>query len=161
MNLFLDPKFWLSVSFLSFLALLIKLALPFIIAKIDSRLKEVLDYVKLAEKSLKESEILLADAERLYKNAVKSSQNLIQDANKESEALIIRSKKLVQAEIDKKILAVRNRIKKEEEKLIRELKNKIITSAVNVIEDDNLKLKGDEEEELVVDSIDNFSAKIH
>jgi F-type H+-transporting ATPase subunit b len=161
MNLFLDPKFWLSVSFLSFLALLIKLALPFIIAKIDSRLKEVLDSVKLAEKSLKESEILLADAERLYKNAVKSSQNLIQDANKESEALIIRSKKLVQAEIDKKILAVRNRIKKEEEKLIRELKNKIITSAVNVIEDDNLKLKGDAEEELVVDSIDNFSAKIH
>ncbi|MDA7705335.1 ATP synthase F0 subunit B [Rickettsiales bacterium] len=161
MSLFVDPKFWLSLSFLSFLILTIKFIWPFILSKIDSRLKEVFDSVDLAEKSLKESEKLLSDAEKLYKNAIKSSKNLLLDADKEAQSLIIRSQKLVEEEIDKKLIAVQNRIKQEEEKLIRDLKSKIITSAVEAIEKDSLKFKSEMEEDLIIDSIDNLSAKIH
>ncbi len=161
MSFFLDPKFWLSVSFLVFLALSIKLAWPVILTKIDARLREVLDSVKLAEKSLKESNKLLDDAKKLYKNAVKSSENLISDANQEAQSLISRSQIVVKEEMEKKLVAAKNRIKKEEGKLIRDLKNKIITSAVDAIENDNLKFKSEAEEELVIDSIDNLSAKIH
>lgn len=161
MSLFLDPKFWLSISFLLFLLLTIKFIWPFIISKIDIKLKEVLDSVKLAEKSLKESDKLLSDAEKLYKNAVISSKNLLSDADKEAQALIARSQKTVEEEMEKKLIAIQNRVKKEEEKLIRELKSKIIESAIDTIEKDSLQFKPDIEEDLVIDSIDNISVKVH
>ena len=161
MDIFLEPKFWLSISFIIFSVIAIKFTWPLILSKIDSKLKEILDSVMLAEKSLKESKKLLTNAEKLYKNAIKSSENLISDADKEAQALLTRSQKMSQQEIEKKLIAVNNRIKKEEEKLIRDLKSKIINSAVNAIDGDNLKLKGDVEDELVIDSIDNISAKIH
>jgi F-type H+-transporting ATPase subunit b len=161
MNLFIDPKFWLSVSFLSFLLLAIKFVWPLILSKIDIRLKEVIDSVALAEKSLKESQKLLKDAEKLYKNAIKSAENLLDDADKEAQSLIARSQKIIEGEMEQKLIAVQNRIQKEEEKLIRDLKSKIIASAVEAIEGDNLKFKADAEEELIIDSIDSISAKIH
>lgn len=161
MNLFIDPKFWLSVSFLSFLLLVVKFVWPLILSKIDNRLKEVVDSVSLAEKSLKESQKLLKDAEKLYNNAIKSAENLLDDADKEAQSLIARSQKIVESEMEKKMIAAQNRIQKEEEKLIRDLKNKIIASAVEAIEGDNLKFKSEVEEELIIDSIDGISAKIH
>jgi len=161
MNLFIDPKFWLSVSFLSFLLLAIKFVWPLILSKIDIRLKEVIDSVSLAEKSLKESQKLLKNAEKLYNNAVKSAENLLNDADKEAQSLIARSQKTVENEMEKKLIAAQNRIQKEEEKLIRDLKSKIIASAVEAIESDNLKFKTEAEEELIIDSIDGISAKIH
>jgi F0F1-type ATP synthase membrane subunit b/b' len=124
-------------------------------------LKEVLDSVKLAEKSLKESDKLLSDAEKLYKNAVISSKNLLSDADKEAQSLIARSQKTVEEEMKKKLIAIQNRVKKEEEKLIRDLKNKIIESAIDTIEKDNLQFKPDIEEDLIIDSIDNISIKVH
>jgi F0F1-type ATP synthase membrane subunit b/b' len=115
----------------------------------------------LAEKSLKESDKLLSDAEKLYKNAVISSKNLLSDADKEAQSLIARSQKTVEEEMKKKLIAIQNRVKKEEEKLIRDLKNKIIESAIDTIEKDNLQFKPDIEEDLIIDSIDNISIKVH
>ena len=137
------------VNFLSFLLLAIKFVWPLILSKIDVRLKEVIDSVSLAEKSLKESQKLLKNAEKLYNNAIKSSENLLNDADKEAQSLIARSQKAVENEMEKKLLAAQNRIQKEEEKLIRDLKSKIIASAVEAIEGDNLKFKFEKEDTIL------------
>ena len=91
MILLSDPKFWLSISFIVFALLFVKFVFPFILGKIDSRLKQVIDSIKLAENALKEAQKLLDDAEKLYKNSIKSAKSILIDADNESASLLKRS----------------------------------------------------------------------
>jgi len=156
-----DPKFWLAVSFLIFLFLMIRYVVPFIIKMIDAKSQKIAEDLKQAAKMRLEAEKLLRKSKEYYDYHIKKSDQLIKDAALESEKLIENYKIAVEDEISKKIDVANERIKTEEGRVIRDIKSKIIESAIMAIEN-NLEQVADDEalDDVAKNSISQISSKL-
>jgi F-type H+-transporting ATPase subunit b len=131
--MFLDPKFWLTISFLIFTTLIIKYVLPKILNTLDNKSKQIANDIEQAKKMREEAEKLLIDTKNYHEDSLLYCQKLIEDAKKEADKLLSDSKKELEAELLKKTNLAQERIKQEEEKTIREIKSNIIASAIKTI----------------------------
>jgi F-type H+-transporting ATPase subunit b len=156
-----DPKFWLAVSFSIFVLLMIKFVMPLIIKALDGKVKQIADDIKQAEKMKAEAQKLLKDAQRYYEDSVKQSDLLIKDAQDESKKIIKDYKTAVESEIDKKISSASERIKAQEDRVVREIKTKIVESAVEAIQDNFTKIADDKSlDEATKNSINQINSKL-
>ncbi len=133
MHNFIDEKFWLAIAFLAFVFLLYKYVWPIlskIIADHSNQIaKDLLDAKEMKEKALN----LLKESEEQYQKSLEFSKKLIIDAENEAKKLFEDAKMAIEKDVAKKTEALNNRIKNEEEKTIRDIKEKIIKMAfVNV-----------------------------
>jgi F-type H+-transporting ATPase subunit b len=128
--MFLEPKFWLAISFFTFVALMIKYALPLIIKMIDDKSKQIAKDIADARNAKEEAENLLAEAKKYSEESKKYCQKLIDDAQNEAAKILADSQKSLEDEINKKTDLAKERIKNEEEKTIREIKSNIIDAAI-------------------------------
>ncbi|MDA0902046.1 MAG: ATP synthase F0 subunit B [Proteobacteria bacterium] len=157
-----DPKFWLAVSFLIFVALFAKYAWPFILKMIDGKKFQIIDSIEQAKQMKVKAEELLVKAEKYHHDSIAYSQKLIEDAKNEAQSLIKESQKLAQEELDRKINLSKQRIKQEEENAIREVKGKIIISAIQAIEKNIASAKGDKSLKTTIDkAIVDVSKLVH
>lgn len=131
--MFLDPKFWLTISFLIFTTLIIKYVLPKILEALDSKSKQIADDIEGAKKMREEAEKLLVETKKYHEESLLYCQKLIEDAKKEADKLLSDSKRELEAELLKKTNLAQERIKQEEEKTIREIKSNIVESAIKII----------------------------
>lgn len=132
--MFHDPAFWLAVSFLIFVGLIAKFALPFIIRSLDDKTKNIAKQISDAKEMREQAEKLLKDAKKYHEESLLFSQKLIEDAKIESANLLSETQRSLEEEIAKKTSIAKERIKSEEEKVIREIKSGIIEAAIKVIE---------------------------
>ena len=63
--LFQDPKFWLLISFITFIILMIKPFKSMMIGGLDSKINEIKENIDKSLKSFSEAEIKLKDADCL------------------------------------------------------------------------------------------------
>jgi F-type H+-transporting ATPase subunit b len=155
-----DEKFWLAIAFFSFVALVVKYVWPLIGKALDANSKKIAEEI-LAAKEIKENaEKLLLKAEQLHKDAVLFSQKLIKDTEDEVRKLAIESENLLKEELSKRKAAALGRIKSEEESAIRELKIKIINSALGKLSNE-LNLNKEGHEKLVEKSLNNLGKTVH
>lgn len=161
MSLFHDPKFWLAISFLIFVGLIIKYVFPFILRMIDGKANQIKTSLEEAKAAKEKAEKLLQDAEKYYEDSVKYGEQIIKDATQESQNIISEYKTNLEAEINKKVEAANNRIKNSEERVVREIKSKIIQSAIGAIAQ-NVKEVTDEKsfDEATKNSINQISSKL-
>jgi F-type H+-transporting ATPase subunit b len=156
-----DPKFWLAISFLIFISLIIKYVGPLIVKMIDNKSKQIADDLDRAAQIRHEAEILLKNAQKYYDDSVKQSEQLIKDASIESGQLIADCKIAIEDEINKKINVANERIKTEEDRVVRDIKSKIIESAIIAIENNIEKVVDDESlENVAKNSISQISSKL-
>ncbi len=132
--MFLDPRFWLTVSFTIFFVLVLKFILPKILKALDNKSKQITDDMEQAKKMREKAEELLLAAKKYHEESLTFCQKLLDDAKKEAEQLLIDSKNELAAELAKKTSLAQERIKQEEEKTIREMKTNIIAAAIKTIE---------------------------
>jgi F-type H+-transporting ATPase subunit b len=125
-----NEKFWLAIAFLAFLILIIKYAWPLISKALSNKSKQIAEEI-LAAKEMKEvAQKLLAKAEKNYQDSLGFAEKLIADAKKESANFAAESKQILESELAKKSAASLERIKMEEAHAIREIKEKIISGAL-------------------------------
>ncbi len=132
--MFLDPRFWLTISFLIFVALIAKYVLPIILAALDNKSKQIADKIKQAKQMMQKAEQLLIEAKKYHQESLSYCQKLISDTTEEAEKLLADSKKDLEAELLKKTNLAKERIKQEEDKTVREIKSNIIAAAIKTIE---------------------------
>lgn len=150
-----NEKFWLAVAFLGFATLVIKYVSPRIIKALDAKSKKIAEEI-LAAKELKEKAIkLLERAEKYYQESERFAQKLVKDAEAESQKFVAEAKRLLEDEVNKKTAASLTRIKLEEESAIREMKVKIIASAMEKFST-GLNLDQKSHEELVGKAVKEF-----
>jgi F-type H+-transporting ATPase subunit b len=159
--MFLDPKFWLSVSFLTFCALMAKFAVPKILAALDNKSKQIVNEIAQAEKMRQQAEQLLLEAKKYHEETLLYCQKLISDAGKETEKLLADSKNELAAELLKKTNLAKDRIKQEEEKTIREIKSNIIATAIKIIESKSHNLSGESSSLLAKKAVSDISKMVH
>lgn len=150
-----DEKFYLALAFLTFLGLILKFVWPNLSKSLDENSKKIAEEL-LAAKELKErAEKLLKDAEKFYQDSLLYAEKMASDAQTESRQITELARLEVDQEIKKKTDAAIARVKLEEERLVRELKLKIVENAIAEISQ-NLDFDNSEQEKLLAKSIKNL-----
>ena len=142
--LFQDPKFWLLISFITFIVLMIKPFKSMMIGGLDSKIAEIKENINKSLESFTEAEAKLKDAEKQTEDLSNKIDEIIVNAKKQSESI---SKNI----IDKTTLTIQskeknsiNRIKQIELSAVQSIKNqasielnKLIFNYFSEISDDN------------------------
>ncbi len=142
--LFQDPKFWLLISFITFIILMIKPFKSMMIGGLDSKIAEIKENINKSLESFTEAEAKLKDAEKQTEDLSKKIDEIIVNAKKQSESI---SKNI----IDKTTLTIQSkeknsidRIKQIELSAVQSIKNqasielnKLIFNYFSEISDDN------------------------
>tara|TARA_B100001996_G_scaffold319336_1_gene263133 strand:- start:176 stop:673 length:498 start_codon:yes stop_codon:yes gene_type:complete len=163
----IDATFWVAVSFIIFFGGLVYLKIPQKINNILGKLiSDIQHEIDESEKLRSESKILLDNAEKKLNSAESVSNNILEQAKKDSDRLVIEmnDKFHKSAEIKKNL--AQNKISQMKESAIKEIKDvsikiavdsvkKIITTSVDKSKLDNLFNKNLEETKAALKKINS------
>ncbi len=157
-----NEKFWLAISFATFVIFVIKFVKPLILKALDNKSEAIKNEILAAKEMKNKAEKLLAKAEKYAQESEEYAAKLIQDAESQSAQFAIESQKALESEIAKKTSASIERIKIEEISAVRQIKTKIIESTLKNLSQ-NLATKIDEKthQNLILESLKDFQKTIH
>jgi F0F1-type ATP synthase membrane subunit b/b' len=151
----LDEKFWLAIAFTAFAILIVKYVWPLLAKSIDSKSKAIAEEILAAKKMKEKAQKLLDEAEKFYLESLNYSKKLAADAQNEAQKLADESKQILESELKKKTAAALDRIKLEEEGMIREIKLKVVSDTMEALSK-NFGLDEKSHEQIVEKSLKNF-----
>ena len=130
----IDATFWVGISFILFFAGLVYLKVPQKINEILNKLiNDIKNEIDESEKLRSEAKILLDNSQAKLNSAQEESKKIIEQANKESENLIIEmNDKFHKSSEIKKTLA-ENKISQMKESAIKEIKNASVRIATDSV----------------------------
>ena len=163
----IDASFWVAISFVIFFGGLVYLKIP---QKINEVLNKLISDIKNelgeSEKLRSEAKTLLDNAQAKLDTAQKTSKDILDQAKKESENLIIETNNKFHKSAELKKNLAENKIVQMKEAAIKEIKDtsikiaidsvkKIITTSVDKSKLDNLFSKNLEETKAVLKKINS------
>ncbi len=155
----LNEKFWLAIAFFSFVALVIKYYGPKIANALDNKSKSIAQDIISAKEARKKAEELLVLVQEMQDKSIIDAKRLILEAESESKNLLQNAQDLINQEIARMTLMASQRSKAEEEASKREIKTKILLSAIAQLQEKSA-LNADEQNKIIDKSIKNFE-RIH
>lgn len=150
-----DEKFWLAIAFFAFVYLIAKYVFPHVIKGLDNSAKKIADDLEAAKILKEKAEKLLHNAEQFYKESLTYAEKLKNDAAIEAKNIADKSSQALAVEIEKRTTAALNRIKLEEERMVRQIKLQIVENAIKQLSN-SADLKKDAQEKLIDKSIKNL-----
>ena len=142
--LFQDPKFWLLISFITFIILMIKPFKSMMIGGLDSKIAEIKENINKSLESFTEAEAKLKDAEKQTEDLSNKIDEIIVNAKKQSESISINIIDKTSLTIQSKEKNSIDRIKQIELSAVQSIKNqasielnKLIFNYFSEISDDN------------------------
>ncbi len=155
----LNEKFLLAIAFFSFVALVIKYYGPKIANALDNKSKSIAQDIISAKEARKKAEELLVLVQEMQDKSIIDAKRLILEAESESKNLLQNAQDLINQEIARMTLLASERSKAEEEASKREIKTKILLSAIAQLQEKSA-LNADEQNKIIDKSIKNFE-RIH
>ena len=139
----IDATFWVAISFLIFIILLVYFKIPLKVKNIlDENINQIKKQVEESEKLKEEAKRQLAEYEKRIGDSKSEVNKMIKDANDQAEKNVIKSN-----EIFHKLLEVR---KKNTEEKIKQLKNQALKDIKNA----SINIAFESVEKLLINSID-------
>ena len=139
----IDATFWVAISFLIFIVLLVYFKVPSKVKNIlDENINQIKKQVEESEKLKEEAKRQLAEYEKRIGDSKSEVNKMIKDANDQAEKNVIKSN-----EIFHKLLEVR---KKNTEEKIKQLKNQAIKDIKNA----SINIAFESVEKLLINSLD-------
>ena len=156
--LFQDPKFWLLISFITFIILMIKPFKSMMIGGLDSKINEIKENIDKSLKSFSEAEIKLKEAEKQTEDLSNKIDEIINNAKSQSEAI---SKNI----IDKTALTIQSkeknsldRIKQIELSAVQSIKNQASIELNNMITNYLSNLSDSDRNKVLEKSVSDFKS---
>ena len=141
----IDATFWVAISFLIFIVLLIYFKIPSKVKNIlDENINQIKKQLEESEKLKEEAKRQLAEYEKKIGDSKSEVNKMIKDANDQAERNIIKSN-----EIFHKLLEIR---KKNTEEKIKQLKNQAIKDIKNA----SINIAFESTEKLLINSLDKI-----
>ena len=139
----IDATFWVAISFLIFIILLIYFKIPSKVKNVlDENINQIKKQVEESEKLKEEAKRQLAEYEKRIGDSKSEVNKMIKDANDQAERNVIKSN-----EIFHKLLEVR---KKNTEEKIKQLKNQALKDIKNA----SINIAFESVEKLLINSLD-------
>jgi len=161
MHNIIDEKFWLAIAFLGFVVLMIKYVLPIIVVKLSQGVQNIANELAQAKEMKERAQKLLAEAQNRNEESVALAEKTIKESAIEAQKFLDEAKRNIENEVNKKTEALLNRIKSEEEKMVREMKVQIINIALQNIQANLQNIDKNRANNLVKKSIEDIDKIIH
>lgn len=130
-----DPLFWVSISFLLFLALLAYYGVPGLIGKaLDQRGDAIRKELDEAKKLREEAAALLADYKAKAKSAETEAASIIEQAKREAEILAAEARKTLAETIDRRSKMAEDKIARAEAQALSEVRSAAVETAMAAAE---------------------------
>ena len=130
----IDATFWVAVSFLIFLGLLIYFKIP---QKINSIFIEIIDKIKNeiseAEKLKNEAKNILSEHEKKISNSKKETKLMLDKAQDDVEKTVLKMNNELHAQMENRKLNIEDRIKQMKSQAFKDIKNASIKIAMNAV----------------------------
>lgn len=151
--MFQDPKFLLAVSFFIFLGFMIKLALPRIIIALKNRSDEIYKKFNEIEVLKDDARKALLESQLIRKNMEKEAIKIINEANNEADKILKKAEEELRKEVKNKIKMAEEKVEQEKERIITATKMSIVSLAIDELkknfEKDKLESKNLEKDSIL------------
>lgn len=140
-----DPAFWVAVAFAIFIAILVYVKVPGLIAKqLDGRAERIKNELDEAQKLREDAQAMFADFQRRQRDALATAEEIVAKAKEDAELIRKESEAELQATLKRRQELAEAKIRQAEEKALAEVQSLAVDVAVLAAEKlmkDNIKAK--------------------
>jgi F-type H+-transporting ATPase subunit b len=161
--MFAAPEFWVLVSFVLFIGLLVYYKIPNTLAKaLDGRADRIRTELDEARRLREEAQQILADYQRKQRDAEKEVEDIIAVARREAEFYAEESRKALNESLQRRLKLAEEKIARAEDQAVKDIRSTAVDAAVAAAELlITRELKGKSAESLVDKSIRDVSTKLN
>ena len=161
--MFASPDFWVLISFLMFIGLLVYFKVPGMVAGLlDKRAADIAAELDEARRLREEAQQLLASYQRKQRDAMKEAEDIVAQAKVEAENLAKEIRANMELQVERRTKLAEDKIAQAESQALSEVRataaEVAIGAARKVIAD---KVTATEDEKLVERSIADLASKLH
>jgi len=157
------PEFWVALSFLLFIALLVYYKVPGMIAKaLDDRADEIRRELDEARRLREEAQQLLVDYQRKAREAEEEAAAIVDEARRTAEALAAETRTSLKESLERRTRLAEEKIARAESQALAEVRAAAVDTSIAVAQ--RLladKLKGDAGQKLVADGIGSVAGRLN
>jgi F-type H+-transporting ATPase subunit b len=123
MTIFSTPDFWVAVSFVLFILVLLYFRVPGrITAALDRRAESIRNELEEARKLREEAQAILADYQRKHKDVEKEADEIVRLAREEAEALAAETRAKLKESLERRAQLAEDKIARAEEQAMNEVR---------------------------------------
>ena len=131
----LDASFWVAISFLIFIGILIYFKIPYkIISSLEQIIKEIKTQLDNAEKLKEEAKAILSQNENKLNKSTFEIKNLIKKANSEAEARTLKTNDEFHKLMEIRKKNAEERIRQMKDQALKDIKNASVKIAIDSVE---------------------------
>ena len=162
MLFFQDPTFWVLIAFLAFLGLATRPICRLIAASLDKRADKIRDDLEEAETLRKEAQDLLASYQRKQRDAIRESEDMIQQAESEAKRTLAHGQKVLKESLERRHRLTLERIEQAETQALDSVRASIVDMALNITREFLVQELKDKRAKVLIDSaIQELPNKFH
>ncbi len=161
--MFHEPEFWVAISFIFFIGLVLYIRLPGMIAKaLDERAESIRKDIEEAARLREEAQKTLAKYEARRKQAEKEAEEILAIAKEEAEAVAAEMRKNFEEMIARKSASAEEKIKQASLGAVKEIRARAADLSVAAAEEVLAsRIKGAKAAKLITESIGAIKSKLH
>lgn len=161
--MFADPAFWVLISFVLFVALLVYLKVPGqMTSALDKRADAIRDELEEARRLREEAQAILADYQRKQREAEQSADEIIAQAKREAEALTAETRKELADSLERRTKLAEEKIARAEAQAMDEVRAATVNVAIAAAEKVIAKnVSGDRANSLIDETIKGLKSKLN
>lgn len=161
--MFATPEFWVLVSFLGFVGLVIYYKVPGMVAALlDKRAADIAAELDEARRLREEAQQLLASYQRKQREAMKEAEDIITQAKAEAEQLAKETRANMETQVERRTKLAEDKIAQAETQAINDVRataaEVAIGAARRVIAD---KVDASKDAQIIEKSISELASKLH
>ena len=157
------PEFWVLISFLLFMGLLIWKGVPGLIGKaLDQRAVTIRTELDEARRLREEAQQLLADYQRKAREAEDEAKSIVEAAKREAENLAAETRKALAEQVERRTKAAEEKIARAEAQAVSDVRAAAVALAVRASEGiPKARLAGEAGASLVDTAIRDLKGKLN
>ncbi|MEQ8267230.1 MAG: F0F1 ATP synthase subunit B [Parvibaculum sp.] len=161
--MFATPEFWVLISFLGFVGLVIYYKVPGMVAALlDKRAADIAAELDEARRLREEAQQLLASYQRKQREAMKEAEDIITQAKAEAEQLAKETRANMETQVERRTKLAEDKIAQAETQAINDVRataaEVAIGAARRVIAD---KVDASKDAQIIEKSISELASKLH
>jgi len=161
----MDTTFWVAVSFVLFIVLLVYYAVPRkIVAALDKRAEAIKAELAEARRLREEAQSILADYQRKQRDAEQEGKDIVSQAEREAQAYAEETRRQFEEMLERRMRMADEKISRAEAQAVAEVRSRAVDASVEaagqIISE---TLDADKAQKLVSQSVDQLKkhAKAH
>lgn len=155
-----DPKFWVGVAFVIFVALVFRTAKRFLTNGLDARGARIKDELEQAVKLREEAQAILASYQHKQEEALREAGQIVEQARIDAKRMIEQAHDDLEVALKQRVENAMKKIAQYEASVMQDVKNTAVDLAINAARQFiTNELSKDKEQEIIDHTIDEITKK--